>query len=803
MKARHLPAMSVISIAVQAALAAIAVAPLAAHADDIGDAQALMNPKNYVEFGLGDVSGSSAKFGEYNGLNKSGLYGIGNFDFRGGTSYGQNLGTLRWGAFGTDLGTTSRELGADVSEQGRWSLGLKYDELRHNITDTYQTPFQGSMGGNMFTLPDSFGVVNSTAKTGSNSQLVGTRNLTAAQLGAFQRTDVSSTRQNALFSAGYDFNEHWNLRFSYNHLEQDGAKLTMAASSSATTGTGAAGTWAGEAPVMLMNPTKYDTDTFNLATNWSGRKGYFTASYYGSLFHDAYDRLSWQNAVGKGSASTGLVTTTLAGGYQQDMLSTAPSNNFNQLNLTGGYSLRPATKLAGGLSYGRNTQNANYLADMSVMQAGGLPQTSLNGLVVTSHADLKVTDTSINDLTLSAGFKYNERDNRSTSNVYKMLDLGGASRLEINTPYSNRRTEVELAGDYRLTKAQNVRVFLDREEVKRWCDNVAGAFTAPTSAVPVSANSPAGANCVVVPSSAEDKIGANYRVRVSDGLNFNAGYTHSKRDADVDHNALTPLNDQGGTNVTGIVNASDYVGYLSFFSASRTQDLAKAAVNWQAAERLNITLSGRYSGEKYPDSTLGVQSGHSGSANIDATYTYSERGTVSVYATQQNRSRDMWSGASGNGATDNATNYAKLVAPTNLWFNKLTDQDQTVGITARHRGLLGGKLELVADLSVTAGKTKYHTDVPYLATCGAPNVLSCGDTPEIYSRTEALKLRGTYEVDQHSSLNVGYWFQKLVSNDYYYNAYQYGYTPSTLLPTNQQSPSYKIHVIMVSYRYNF
>jgi MtrB/PioB family decaheme-associated outer membrane protein len=802
MKARNLPAMSVVSIAVQAALAAIAATPLAASADDIGDAQALMNPKSYVEFGLGDVSDSSAKFGEYNGLNKSGLFGIGNFGLRGGTGYGQNLGTLRWGAFGTDLGTSSRELGADVTDQGHWSLGLRYDELRHNITDSYETPFQGSMGGNTFTLPSSFGVVNSTAKAGSNSQLVGTRNLTAGQLGSFQRQDVSSTRQNALFSAGYDFDEHWNLRFSYNHLEQDGAKLIMGASSSATTGPAPGGSWAGEAPVMLMNPTKYDTDTFNLATNWTGRKGYFTASYYGSFFRDGYDRLSWESSIGKGSSSTGLVTTTLAGGYQQDMLSTSPDNNFNQLNLTGGYSLRPATKLAGGLSYGRNTQNAPYLADMSVMQAGGLPQASLNGLVVTSHADLKLTDTSIRNLALSAGFKYNERDNRSSSNVYQFLDLGGQHRLAINTPFSNRRSELELAGDYRLNRAQNVRVFVNREEVKRWCDNVAG-YATPAGPGVTSAPSPAGANCVVVPRSTEDKLGATWRMRVSDGLNLNAGYTHSKRDADVDHNALTPLNDEAGTNATGVVNASDYRGYLSFFSASRTQDMTKAAVNWQAAERLNITLSGRYSGEKYPDSTLGVQSGHTGSANIDATYAYSARGSLSVYATQQHRSRDMWSGASGNGATDNATSYANLVAPTNLWFNKLTDQDQTVGITARHRGLFSSKLELVADLSVTAGKTKYHTDVPYLATCGAANVLSCGDTPEIYSRTEALKLRGSYEIDKRSSVNVGYWYQKLVSNDYYYNAYQYGFTPSTMLPTNQQSPGYTVHVITVSYRYTF
>jgi len=218
---------------------------------------------------------------------------------------------------------------------------------------------------------------------------------------------------------------------------------------------------------------------------------------------------------------------------------------------------------------------------------------------------------------------------------------------------------------------------------------------------------------------------------------------------------------------------------------------------------LNVSLSGRYSADQYPDSTLGVQSGHSASLNLDGTFNYSDNAAVSLYATAQQRSRSMLSGASGNGATDNATNYANLVAPTNIWSNKLNDSDQTIGITARRKGLMGGKLEISADLSVTAGKTKYHTEVPYLATCATPNVLSCGDTPQIYSRTEIFKLKGSYQVDKQSSVNVGYWYQRLVSNDYFFNAYQTGFTPSTLLPTNQQAPSYKVHVITLSYLYTF
>ncbi len=547
-----------------------------------------------------------------------------------------------------------------------------------------------------------------------------------------------------------------------------------------------------------MNPTNYQTDTFNIAINWVGDKGYFTGSYFSSVFSDGYDRLSWMNPSGTGSSSTGATTTTLAGGFQPNMLSTPPSNSFHQLNLTGGYALRQHTKLAGGFSYGRNTQNDAYLVDL--MQVGGLPQNSLNALIVTTNANMKLTDQSVNDLSLSAGFKYNERLNRTGSNIYKMLDLGGGARLEINTPYSNKKAEYELAADYHLAKGQNLRVALDHDDIKKWCETVAGTGLAAP-----------GSNCVIVPSSTEDKLVLSYKLRATSDINFNVAYSYAKRSSTVDHNATTPLNDNpsGTNNTTVFVNASNYVGYLAFFDASRNQDLLKASINWQAAERLSISLNGRYTKDKYPDSILGVQDGHSSSANLDATYSYSDNGTFSAYFSAQGRKRNMKSGASGLGATDNATNYAALVAPTNIWFNSLSDKDQTFGFNAKHKGLMSGKLELVGDMSLSVGKAGYHTDVPYYVptanapTCDNPTLLQCGDTPEIYSRILQLKLVGNYQMNKHSKIALGYMFQRQRTNDYYYNFYQYGYTASTALPTNQQAPNYSVNAVMATYIYTF
>ncbi len=139
---------SALAIAVQAGLAALYAMPVLA---DDAELAALMLPTNTVEAGLSSTTRSSAKFGEYTGLNKSGERLIGNFSLRGGDAYGGN-GTQRYELTGTDLGLTSRNFGASYSDQGKWSVGLVHDELTHYTSDSFQTPYNGTMGGNIYTL---------------------------------------------------------------------------------------------------------------------------------------------------------------------------------------------------------------------------------------------------------------------------------------------------------------------------------------------------------------------------------------------------------------------------------------------------------------------------------------------------------------------------------------------------------------------------------------------------------------------------------------------------------------------------
>ena len=763
---------------VAAAVLAVCLTPSLSFAQEEG-AEELTRAHSSVEIGIASPSVASAKFGEYSGLNKAESNAVLNANIRGGDAYGAGTGTQRWEIKAQDLGTTSRELGANVSDQGQWNIGLNYDELKHNLSDTYQTPYTGVAGSNSFTLPG-FGLVPNTTT------------LSAPQLGAYHNVNIDTTRKNTSVNAGMEINSRLGLKFDYNHLEQTGSKL-MAFGSAGYASSGTAP--AGEAVSVLPNPTQYQTDTVNLAVNWTGDSANLTAAYYGSIFRDGFDRVNF---------------TTFATANNLQTMSTAPGNDFHQLSLSGGYGFTPTTKMTGSVSTARTTQNDAFVVDsfmyVNTGTAPGNSNTSLGGVVVTQHADLKVTDQTTHDLMLSASYKYDLRDNQTASAIYNFQAIGtGNIAYYPNTPLSFKKNQAELAADYRIDKTQRVRLAYNREDVSRWCDQYAVGGS----------NYPAGTNCVVAVSSNDDKLSATYRAMATEELATNLGYSYSKRVTTSDPNAIVSMigvrGGDAGTTVGTIkgLNGGDYQGFYPFFDASRTQQMTKAGFNWQANEALNVGVSARYTDDRY-DSTYGVQWGNGRGFNLDATYTYTENSSVTAYLTQQSNERQLTdeqrSLAQGAGAAS-ATAIAVPAGAT--WTNHLKTDDLTVGISSKKGGLMGGKLEMVGDLSYSLGRSNYGTLLNYSTAttggvlCSDPRILSCGTLPDIRAEVISFKLTGNYQVDKASKVAVGYLFQKLASDEYYYNGLQYGTNPNSMLATNQTAPNYSLNVVTLTYIYNF
>jgi MtrB/PioB family decaheme-associated outer membrane protein len=788
---QHSMRLSPVAIAV-----ALALTAATAYADD-EEVAALTQPTNTVEVGAIHVNKDSAKFGEYTGLNQSGASFVGNLNVRGGRAYTDkdNGGTQRWSIKATDIGLTSRSMSASTSEQGEWSIGLDYDELRHNLSNGYQTPYQGTMGGNLYTLPSNFGLVTTTG-TGAP----GTNALSAAQLAAFQGMDIATTRKNTAVNASLGINSRLSLNFDYNHLDQTGAKLM---------GFGASGLGGvnGEVVSILPMPTNYKTDNITLALNWKGDQSHLTVGYFGSFFRNGFDRVGFQAYAG---------TPPAGGVLPMQTMTTAPNNDFNQLNLSGAYALALKTKLVGNFSYAQNTQNASFVSPEAGTMVLPAPVASLNGKVINTHADVKVTDQTTAQLTLSGALKYDERDNQTASNMYNFNAIsGGNTAFYPNTPLSTKKSQMELAGDYKIKAGQVFHAGYVHEDLNRWCNSYATGTVTTSGAL---GYYPAGANCVVAKSSRDDRLDASYRMKLNDDADFKLAYGYSDRVTNSDPYAIAafisangtvpgPVPATGNTTIKG-QNAGDYYGFSPYFDASRTQQSVKGTVNFQAAEQMQLTLGGRFTDDKYA-STYGVQKGNSWSMNLDVAYSYSDTGALYAYASQQHRQRDM-TNVQRYSTTASAASATALSSPaTATWSNSLKDDDTSLGLGLKQTGLLGGKLDVTADASYSKGNAVYATVLNYAGattgglTCAASQILSCGQLPNIQANVTQFKLSGVYTVNKSTKVALRYIRQELSSSDYYYNGYQYGFSPSGLMPTNQFAPNYKVDALAATLLYNF
>ncbi len=151
---RQVFALRACAVAVQGAVLALALGQAARAADEEPSVQQLTTPTSTIEAGASVSTKDSYKFGEYNGLESSGIHAVGNIDLRGGGSYDSTDAT-RWRITGTDLGSQSRSLQMQYGEQGKFHLDFGIDELLRNKSSSYQTPYQG-VGTTQLTLPSNW-----------------------------------------------------------------------------------------------------------------------------------------------------------------------------------------------------------------------------------------------------------------------------------------------------------------------------------------------------------------------------------------------------------------------------------------------------------------------------------------------------------------------------------------------------------------------------------------------------------------------------------------------------------------------
>jgi MtrB/PioB family decaheme-associated outer membrane protein len=697
---QHTFTLQPMTAAVRAAVLSLSVMATAASAEDALVTQT--QPVSVVEIGAGNTSGASAKAHEFDGLKHKGGFLIGNFDLRGGGSYDSN-DTNRWRVYGFDLGTDARTLGFESSKQGTGHFSVVYDELQRNKSDSYQTPLVGA-GTSVLTLPTNWVVpvvprVNTTAAnargllgdvTNSSALVAGVLTaptaamltqaaaMQAADLPAFQHVNLGTKRTKIDFNALVNIGTRWDVSANFRHEDRTGLK----ALGTVTRFTG------GDIATIIPDLIDQNHDQITLGLNYTGDQLVVQTHYFLSALTNNVASMTWGNWATPG-ASNNLQT-----------MSSAPGNEVHQLGLNASYRFSSSTRLAGSLTYGRGTQNAAFLTDASTPL---VPQASLRGLVVTKAGSLKLTSRPINGLNLSAGYRYDERDNRTPVNtygyydagelktgtslftaVYPTLGLGGNTNLNASRSYSRKLNNLSLDADYKVFDGHTLRVGYEQEKIDRWCN---GSWIA----------------CVDANKVDEKTARADYQFTLAESLSGRLGLTHAGRTVDYNENAflalvpmanVSPTGAPGGATAYGTMTAMGVTGYgpvsglnplptagstAAFFFANnnalanslyanqnriselpgmrrynmadRTREKVRSSVNWQANDALTLQASVDLNRDRYSKSVYGLQHARGWSVTLDGSYAVSENLSLAAFATQE----DQRARSAGNSYTANST----------------------------------------------------------------------------------------------------------------------------------------------------
>lgn len=673
----------------------------------------LTKPTSHIELGIGYVSEDSAKAGEYNGLNDQGAYGIANIDLRGGAAYDSDS-ALRWRITGRDLGLDTRDVKAEIGQQGKFRLDFGYDELQRNRSDSYQTPYSSAGSGHLVlpsnwvvpivprisgTAPNARGL--SPAVTSSSAlvvvggaptltaptpaQLATAANLQANDLPAFHNVDLGTKRQKYDGGFSFDFDDQWQFKASVRHEDKDGYKPMG-------TVTRASG---GDISTIIPDKIDQTTDQYNVSLGFTGEKSFLQAAYYGSFFDNHVNSMSWQNWA--------LPTATAT-------MSSAPSNEFNQFGLTGGYNFSPTTKLVMNGSYARSTQNDKFLTDASTPL---VPRDSLNGLIVTKAFNMKLTAKPVQDLNLSGGYKYEDRDNRTPVNIYGFYDanepaagainagfqaalgnpagLGSNININANRPYSKKSNQINLNADYMVTRGQWIGGGYDWQRIERDCNNT-------------------WIDCADADRTNENTVHVDWRTAAIENVTTKLDYAYSRRTVNYNENAFLalvpmanviptgatasayatmlalgfngygpvlglnpiptgnqqfffPNNNALKNNAGGYQNQnriSELLGMRRFNMADRDRNKLMSSVNWQATDKLSLQAGLNWSKDDYGNSDYGLTDGRNWSLNLDGTFAVNENLSFNAFYSHE----DQQSRSAGNTYTANSSTALAAAANT-------------------------------------------------------------------------------------------------------------------------------------------
>ena len=617
-----------------------------------------------LDVGIGNVSDKSSKFGDYTGLDKDGGFFIGDGSMR---SRGEE-GTY-WNANASNLGLKSRSLDAEGGEQGGYKLIFKYDELPHLVSDSAQTPFIGN-GGASLTLPAGFAAPTTSAM---------------ALAGNLQQVNIGTDRKRLSLGGSWIAAVDWEYAVNIRHETREGSKRT-------------AGAFFVNA-AQLVEPVDYVTDQVDVSAAYTGSKWQAKFAYYGSVFRNGNDSLTWQNPF---SVPVPLVVPAFAG-IVTGQLALPPNNQFHQVLASVGYDFGAGTRANADIALGRMTQNEGFLQSTQIPGLNqGRPANSLNGRVATLDANLKFTSAITDQLRLNAVYTHNDRDNQTPQSTYNWVstDLfsGGAART--NLPYSFTQDKLKLSGEYRVSPLTRASAGIDHDSKKRTFQET-------------------------------DKT--------REGTFWGKVTTRILDEVDVTFKLARGERTNSGYQAVAAITPPENPLLRKYTMADRTRDSAGLRADFAAAENINVGLGLDSSEDKYKGSTIGLISGKDYTLYGDVSMLLTEQTSLHFFANYQ-EIRSKQAGSESFPAPD--------------WSGQNNDKIDFFGIGVKHAAIKD-KLDIGADYGITRSRSEIIVN-----TGGAdsrfPNISTSLDSLKLYASyrmNDKVSLQAGYWHERYDSRN--------------------------------------------------